>query len=516
MTLPALIASLLEPGAYPERTAEVRLVQTHISYVFMVADTVYKIKKPVDFGFLDFTTLALRRHFCEEEVRLNRRLAPDAYLGVVPITVEQGRAVVGGRGEPVEYAVRMRRIPDDDLLLSAIRRGAATPETIRRVAERIAAFHKTAASDGHISECGSIEVIRINASENFAQTAGFIGRLISPDGYAGIKAYAEGFLKENAPLFSRRVEGGFIRDCHGDIHTEHIAITDGIEIIDCVEFNERFRFSDMISDAAFLSMDLDYLGRHDLGRVFEEAYLLATDDREGAPLVGFYKCYRAYVRAKVAGLKSMEEEVGGEERRAAGIDAMRHFRLASLYAHGGYRPLLVIICGLPGAGKTTLAKAVSEAAGMPVVSSDLVRKGLAGIRPDEDRGFGYGQGIYTEEWTAKTYQTIVEQAKAYLRQGRPVIMDASFARRRYLDAALGAAAVAGADACVIECRASDETVMRNMARRKTGTSVSDAGYEVYLRHKSGFEAITEPHIAVNAEEPLELNLQAALEGIFKV
>lgn len=514
MKLAPLITALLSPDAFPERPEYVRLVQTHISYVFILPDVVYKIKKPVDLGFLDFTTIEKRRFFCEEEARLNSRLAPEIYLGVVPITFRNGRAQVNGAGAAVDYAVKMKRVADDCLLVNAVKDGAVTPEAIRRIAAVIAAFHRDAKTDERIAAFGDAGMIAYNTDENFKQTAGFVGSIISRAEYERIKTYTLGFIEANAATFAKRVGNGFIRDCHGDIHSEHVSISGKIEIIDCIEFNERFRFSDVVSDAAFLSMDLDYLGRHDLAVIFDAAYLDATGDAEGRRLLGFYKCYRAYVRGKVAGLKSLEPEVGEEEAGVAHVEAARHFHLAALYAEGGYRPTLVIVRGLSGTGKTTLAGAISKAADMPVLSSDIIRKQLAGLRPDEHKDYAYGGGIYGEAFTDKTYAELIDRAGLMLKVGRSVIVEATFARRRHLMAASGAAKEAGAQTRLIECRATDDTVMRNMAERADKGTVSDAGFEVYKKQKEVFEEAGQPHLSVEAEAPLKGNLRSALEYVF--
>ncbi|MBI5886755.1 MAG: AAA family ATPase [Deltaproteobacteria bacterium] len=515
MRRPPLITALLSPGAYPERPPDVTLVQTHISYVFILPEVVYKIKKPVDFGFLDFSTLDKRRHYCEEEVRLNRRLAPDVYLGVVPITFNKGQAGVNGAGEPVEYAVKMRRVPDNALLYHAIKDGRAGPETMGKIARTIAAFHKTAETSERVAAFGQALMIGYNVEENFEQTARFAGSIIGQGRYERIKAYTRGFMIAEAGLFARRIDNGFIKDCHGDMHSEHVVVSDGIEIMDCIEFNERFRFSDTAADAAFLSMDLDFLGRHDLASVFDRAYCEASGDNEGCgSLMEFYRCYRAYVRGKVAAFKSIEQEVGEDEALEAYMDALRHFHLAGLYADGGYRPMLVVVRGLSGTGKTTLAQAISQAADMPVVSSDIVRKRLAGMRTDEHASNAYNEGIYSPEFTDKTYNALIDEAGRMLASGRPVIVEATFASAGRLDAAIEAAIGAGARVRIIECRADDEIVKRNMAARAAIGTVSDADFAIYKRQKEGFEATQAQYLIVNAATTFKRNLRLSLEYIF--
>ena len=309
----------------------------------------------MDFGFLDFTTLEKRRHFCEEEVRLNRRLAPGIYLRVVKVTEQDGTYRVGGRGRAVEYAVKMRRIPDESILENRLAAGTADAATIGKVARAVAAFHEKAERGGRIAGFGSPEAIGRNAAENFAQTADFIGKTIPRAHYDEIKEYTGSFLRKNAALLERRAANGFVRDCHGDLHTEHISVNKRVDVFDCIEFNERFRFSDVVADAAFLSMDLDYHNRHDLATAFDTAYFEATGDTEGRTLLDFYRCYRAYVRGKVEGFKSVEDEVGPEDRSLAEFRARYHFHLSRLYAGRGFRPTLVVVRGLSGTGKSTLA-----------------------------------------------------------------------------------------------------------------------------------------------------------------
>ena len=362
MSLPAHIKALLEPGAYPERPQSVELIQTHISYILLTPRNAYKIKKPVDFGFLDFTTLERRKHFCEEEIRLNQRLTEGIYLKVVPIveTEEGGFLLIDSARapkavKPIDYAVMMTRFDEDTTLRALILKDRADAGLIRRIARRIAAFHKEAETNEHISEFGALEIIEKNSKENFSQTVEFIGPILSKIKFDQIKESSTGFIKENASLFARRIENGFIKDCHGDIHSEHICVTDKINIIDCIEFNERFRFSDVVSDLAFLSMDLDFFSRGDLSRTLEEEYFKKTNDSDGKALIGFYKSYRAYVRGKIECFKLLEAEVEARDRLTAKLNAMRHFHLAGLYAEGGFRPMLTVVSGLPGTGQSTVA-----------------------------------------------------------------------------------------------------------------------------------------------------------------
>ncbi len=490
MELPPLIAALLDPRAWPERPSEVKLRQTHISYLFFTPDFVYKIKKPVDFVFLDFTTLEKRKFFCDEEVHLNRRLAPSIYLGVVGIAAPERSPFVGVGGEAVEYAVKMTRLPEESILERALSSGEVKKDVIIRIAHVIAEFHKRAPTSPYISSFGSLETIKKNTDENFIQTKDFIGSTVSAGQFGAIRDYTGSFLETNKGLFLKRVNEGFIKDCHGDIHCEHISITDGINIFDCIEFNERFRFSDTVADTAFLAMDLDFEGRHDLSGALTKEYFKEAFDRDGLKLLDFYKCYRAYVRGKVEGFKSREAEVSEDERTLAVISARYHYHLAWLYATGGFRPVMIIISGLSGTGKSTLATHLSRATKIRRVSSDLVRKDLAGILPHEKRREPFKKGIYSDEFTERTYAALISEGIKLLRKRRPVILDATFLNPAHLDMAKEAASKAGARLVVIECVA-DEGVIKERLAKRAGEpcGVSDARWEVYLKQKGLYRGI---------------------------
>lgn len=519
MGLPPLIESLLDPASYPVEKGPIELIQTHISYILLTPDAAYKIKKPVDFGFLDFTTLEKRRFFCEEEVRLNKRLAPGVYLGVVAVVEKDGRFEMEGTGEAAEYAVKMKRLSEDSLLESALKRDVVTGSTIKRVASVIAAFHAAAEAGERTAPFGSPALIKKNTDENFAQTAPFVGRAISKGLFERIRDYTCDFMKNNDSLFLRRMDGGFIRDCHGDIHSEHISISDGIDIFDCVEFSERFRLSDTVADAAFLSMDLDFHNRADLARIFDTAYFEASKDSEGLMLLDFYKCYRAFVRGKVEAFKSAEPEVGAGEKTDAVLAARRHFHLSGLYSSGGWRPTVVLVRGLSGTGKSTIADLIAGKGWFVRLSSDAVRKEIAGVKPTEHRHVGWGRGIYSEEFTEKTYRELIRRASALLKEGRSVVLDATFSKKRFIDAAIAASAWSGAEFHIIECTASDQTVKRHLLERYSGGvvsggAVSDADWDIYLKQKAAFEPIDEPHMLLSSEFPADKAAELVFEKIF--
>jgi hypothetical protein len=329
-----MIGDLMHPSAYPETPEKVTLAQTHISTVFIGDEFVYKIKKPVNFGFLDFSTLEKRNYYCNKEVELNSRFSQDVYLGVYPVTFDGTKHTINGEGEVVDYAVKMRRLSDEDLMKSRFRKGTVTSEDIERIGGAIAAFHKISARSKEIDEFGNLDVVKFNTDENFQQTAEFVGDSISKEQYHGLKNWTDEFYKEHQGLFAKRVEDGKIRDCHGDLHMEHICLTDPIIIFDCIEFNDRFRYSDTVSDIAFLLMDLEFNGGERLSEQLCKAYLTRSGEKDDDliyHLINFYKVYRAYVRGKVTSFILKDSAVPDDKKIEARDTAQRYFALAHSY-----------------------------------------------------------------------------------------------------------------------------------------------------------------------------------------
>jgi len=322
----------MKPEAYDEAPGQIELIQTHISFVFLTRNSVYKVKKAVDLGFLDFTTLEKRRFFCEKELKLNRRLCGDMYIEVVPINRSRSNIImIKGEGETVEYAVKMRRMPQEKMMNRLLEERKVDRKLIDKIAKIIAEFHSKAETSKRIDEFGSLAIIETNWKENFDQTKEFIGKTISMKDFKLIHERVDDFVKRNVPLFEKRVAEGRVRDCHGDIHSGNIFVTDRVYIFDAIEFNERFRYSDVASDIAFLAMDLDFKERTDLSNFFVERYVKYSGDQELMSLLPFYKCYRAYVRGKVTSFKLEDPSVGNEEKRAAVKEAKAYFKLASTY-----------------------------------------------------------------------------------------------------------------------------------------------------------------------------------------
>ena len=329
-----LIDDLMHPSAYPEMSEKVTLAQTHISTVFIGDKFVYKIKKPVNFGFLDFSTLEKRKYYCHKEVELNSRFSQDVYLGVYPVTFNGTKHAIKGKGEVVDYAVKMRRLSDEDLMKSRFRKGTITTEDIERIAKAIAVFHKNSICSKEIDKFGNIDIVKFNTDENFQQTAEFVGDSITKEQYHDLKNWADKFYKDHQELFAQRVKNGKIRDCHGDLHMEHVCLTDPIIIFDCIEFNDRFRYSDTISDIAFLLMDLEFNDGRQLSEQLCKTYLTCAGEKHNNfiyHLFNFYKVYRAYVRGKVTSFILKAPAVPDDKKIEARNIAQRYFALAHSY-----------------------------------------------------------------------------------------------------------------------------------------------------------------------------------------
>ncbi|MBF8266791.1 MAG: putative kinase [Dehalococcoidia bacterium] len=516
-----LVAALLRPGAYPERPQSIELVETHISYVFLTGQHVYKVKKPVAFGFLDFTTVERRRYFCHMEVLLNRRLAPDVYLGVVEIRERDGSYTVEGPGTTVEYAVKMRQLPRERTLSRLLPQGQVSGEAIQRIAGRVADFHSRADASPHLVRLGGIEAVRQNTRENFQQTVDYVGLALSKDEHDDLRAYTEAFLEVREALFQRRAEGGRIRDCHGDLHAAHVFLENGISIIDCIEFNQRFRYSDVVSDIAFLAMDLDRHGRPDLSHTLAEEYVRLSRDPGVWEFLDFYKVYRAYVRGKVECFRLKDASLSQGEKDEALQRARGYFRLAQSYLARVKSPALFITSGLVGTGKSHVAAGLARCWGLEMVSSDVVRKELAGIPPTEHRFEPFEEGIYSPQLSDRTYQHLLQQAEGYLSQGKSVILDASFRHARERRQAATLAREQGAYFFALECIAPEAVVKERLERRlRREGETSDGRWETYLHQRDVFEPLEEvsenSRIVVDTSLPEEEVVFQAMKEIYSL
>jgi uncharacterized protein len=511
--LPAMVQALLKPEIYPEPTKNVRLEQTQMSFVFIGDEYVYKTKKAVNLGYLDYTTLEQRKFFCDKEVELNQRLSPDTYIGVIPITKKDKKYAIGGRGGIVEYAVKMKVLPGDRMLDVLLKENSVTDDMMPRVAVKMADFHSKAATNSQVNIFGNIDTITHNNEENLSQMGKYIGRTLSRQEHQQIADFTRKFIKENAPLLEKRIKENRIRDCHGDLHAAHICFENGLIIYDCIEFNDRFRYCDVASEVAFLAMDLDHNGRADLARSFVKSYIESSKDADLKKLLRFYKCYRACVRGKVSCFKLDDPYITEQQRLEAQYNAESYFDLACSYANS--IPTLFITTGLTGSGKSALAEALAKRLGLVVISSDVMRKKLANIWTKEHRFDEFNTGIYSPEFSRKTYDTLFDEAKKVLGDRESVIIDAAFIKAAERETAKKLAKEMKAKFFILECTLDEETTHLRLDNRLREDSVSDGRWEVYLAQKNIFEHVVEvpPHnrVIIDNINPVEVNVKQVLD-----
>lgn len=487
--LPEIVIGLLDPRAYRHRPSSVRLIQTHISYVFLAGDFAYKVKKPVDYGFLDFTTLEKRRHFLERELILNRRLCRGMYHAVVAVKQTKKGFSIGGRGETVEYALKMKRFPPEQNFVTLLKKGRVDDALIDRIAGRIARFHAEAEQNPEIDRFGHPDTIRKNLQENFDQTRAYRGETLSRNLYEELRNYSFSFLDSHRHLFAERIRSGKIRDGHGDLHCDHVwCAGSAVYLYDCIEFNERFRYGDVASDLAFLTMDLDFRGQPEWSNRILNRYLAFSGDYPLISLLDFYQVYRAYIRGKIESFELDGTASSPQEKKRCRCEAQRYFRLAGAYARRRPAGSVFLLHGITGSGKTTLARQLAARTGGVVVSSDAVRKQMAGLPVLTPVRSGYGKGIYRREVTDRVYSRLLEVGEIIAGSGRPLVFDAGFARRKNRTRALEWARGRGLKPFVIECRVDLERIRTRLeAREATRRKESDGRMEILERLQRDFE-----------------------------
>ncbi len=513
-----LVRDLRRPAAYPNSPSEVTLLQTHVSWVFFAGDRVYKVKKPVDFGFLDFSTLERRRHFCEEEVRLNRRLAPWIYRGVVPIRrLSDGSLRAdgddGGEGKIVEWAVEMIRLPEERMLTKLLERGEIDNEMMNDLATRLVGFHAEGATGRGVDQFASPDAVASVVVQNLEELQPLLqsraDRPVALELHAFLDAQTRTFLTARRSTFERRVEEGRIREGHGDLHAGNICFTrEGIAIYDCIEFSRSLRCQDVACDLAFLAMDLDQRGFPSFGEYLVRRYAEGAGDPGLHEVLGFYKVYRALVRAKVDLLTALDDSLSSEERRELQREAAQYVNLAVATT---LRPALVLLCGLPGVGKTWAARALARPMRAALLRSDVRRKMLAGLAVRTHVEADHGAGLYSTESRDRTYRSLLGNAVSLLERGQAVVVDASFSRREWRRSYFDAATRLRHPVYLVHLSASEEVVHGRLAKRlRDPQEASDADLSVYEAERERFEPPTELapeqvlEISTERSEPEEL------------
>lgn len=495
----ALISALSHADAYPHRVDEIRLIETHISWVILTGDYAYKIKKCVDFGFLDFSTLAKRRGFCEEEIRLNGRLAPSLYLEVVPICGPASTATIGGGGETIEYAVKMRQFDLHNAFDALLSRDALTESHIEETAQVLAQFHSEIAIADATSPFGTPEAIRQPAMENFDQLTAALQPVTTQHKLDAtlqwlqeLQQWTEEKYQALIPTFQSRKSAGFIRECHGDLHLRNIVIWEGrVTPFDGIEFNDNLRWIDVISELAFLLMDLDDHLRPALARQLLNRYLSLTGDYDGLRVLRFYQVYRALVRAKVAGLRLEQTGLGqpGSEAAEQLHEIDNYLQLAGRYTQP-QKPALIITHGLSGSGKTYLAKQLLLASELIHLRSDVERKRCFGLGEHAKTQSAPNAGIYTPESSARTYERLLQLSRSVLSAGFSVLVDATFLQRQQRETFHSLAKELKLPFSILHCEANNKTLQQRVRQRLTaGKDASEANEAVLEKQQQKQELL---------------------------
>lgn len=485
-SLPILIQQMLQPSFYPHPVTEpIQLIQTHISFILLTGDYAYKVKKSVNFEFLDFSSLTNRQHFCQEELRLNQPLAPEFYLEVLPISQVGDRFQLGEETNIVESTLKMCQFPQDNLLITLFEQGKLTLEHLTQLGKKVALFHLNAPSNDYIRQFGEIPKIRQAIEQNYNQTAQYIGFVQTQQQYEETKQFTDKFLKENESLFQSRIAQNWIRECHGDLHLKNMFLwQDEVMLFDRIEFNEEFRFVDVMYDIGFTVMDLDARERSDLSCQFLNTYIEQTGDWEGLQILPFYLCRQAYVRAKVNSMMLDESEISSEKKQEIQKEAALYYQLAWQYTQ--QKPgRIIMMSGLSGSGKSTVAKQLARRLNGIQIRSDAVRKQLVKI-PLNERGT---EALYTAEMTQKTYKRLLDLGIILAKQGFTVILDAKYDQQQLRETVIKQCEFDQLPLNILECVAPMEILRSRLQQRKG--DITDATVDLLESQQQASEVLTE-------------------------
>ena len=502
-----LVRALMSPALYGDWCASVRVLETHISYVLLTGRYAFKIKKAVNLGFLDFTTLAARRFYCERELHLNRRLAPALYVDVVAITGTAESPEIGGNGPALEYAVQMLEFPQDALLTCVLKRGELTVDHVDALAATVAMFHQSHTGAASDSRIGSADQILELAEENFTEIARQLEAEADHREIGDVRRWTRCEFAARAPVFAARHRGGFVRECHGDLHLGNIALVEGAAtVFDCIEFNDAMRWSDVMADVAFLVMDLQDRGRPDYAARFLNRYLELTGDYDGLQVLRFYVVYRAVVRAKIACMRASQTDAS-DAREAHMAEYRDYLNLAKRYSESTTRGI-VITRGPTGSGKTTLTQGLVDLLGAVRIRTDVERKRLHGLTPLARSGSALNAGLYATKETARTYSTIARLTRTVASAGYPVVVDGTFLQRRQREQFRAVAADATVPFVIVEFVAPQEMLRRRVCERhEGGLDASEADVRVLKHQLEHAEALSSDErfltVTYDASAPLE-------------
>ncbi|MDR9404413.1 MAG: AAA family ATPase [Halothece sp. Uz-M2-17] len=480
-----LLERMSHPDFYPHLTDHlIQKLQTHISYIFLTGEYAYKLKKPLDLGFLDFSTLEKRKYYCQQELNLNQPIAPDIYLDVLPITQQNNDIQLNGEGQVVDYVLKMRQFPQSALLSVMQKEGQLSESLIIALGKRVATFHQQTKTNDYISQFGQPEAIAEAINNNYQQTEKYIGITQTEKQFQETKAFTDNFLDSQKSLFQGRVDQGFVRECHGDLHLKNICWwQDKIQLFDRIEFNEPFRFVDVMYDVAFTVMDLQFRGCPDFANVFLNCYLEQTGDWEGIQVLPLYLSRQAYVRAKVNSLMLDDPHISEEEKQHAREQASQYYHLAWDYTQS-QKGRLWMMSGLSGSGKTTIARKMAKQQPAIHLRSDAVRKHLAGIDVEETGS----EDIYTPEMSEKTYDRLLALGILLGSQGWSVILDAKYDRQDLRQAVISEANQHHLPLQIVYCDA-PMAVLRDRVAKRSG-DISDATPDLLAKQKANAEPFT--------------------------